>query len=328
MKNGAREGEAALKHDERHAIVALAADPSRTAAMPERRWLARARLHRRNRREDFLPRILDALSLPPPDGGLAACRFRDWSGEPPQGWVAAADPVYLETRANHLRLRAFPASELPADEVRDIFELLQERLGETQPRTFTAAGATGYLRLATPIATAAVSPAVADGASPEWFLPQGPAAAGHDRWHSEVQMCLYDASVNQRRMRSGRLPINGLWFWGGGEAPPPARRTLPVLFGADPVVRGYWHGSLARAEAWPGNFSACADGAGGGFVAVVPGTPEPASALAELRRLLARGRIRRLSLLFPGGLSAELRRSDRLRFWRRPADGPAEGGEP
>lgn len=327
MKNGAREGEAALKNNERHAIVALAADPQRAAAVPERRWLARARLQRRDHREDFLPRILDALALPPQDGGLAALRLWESSGEPPPGWVAAADPVYLETRMNHLRLRAFPESELPADEVREIFELLQDRLGETQPRTFTSAGTTGYLQLSKPIATAPVSPAVADGASPEFFLPQGPEAAGHDRWHSEVQMCLYDAPVNQRRMTSGRLPVNGLWFWGGGAAPPRIRRALPVLFAADQVVLGYWRSSMARAEPWPGSFSECVDGAGGGFVAVMPRTADPAPGLAELRGLLARGRIRRLTLLFPGGMSAELRRGDRLRFWRGPADLSAEGGE-
>ncbi len=326
MKNGARDGDAALKHNERHAIVALAADPQLPAALRECRWLARGRWHRAER-ADLLPRILGVLSLPLPEGGLAALRFRGWSGESPPGWMAAADPVYLETRMSHLRLRVFPDSELPPGEVRDVFELLQERLGEPQARTFTCAGATGYLELATPIATSPVSPAVADGASPEFFLPQGAEAADHDRWHSEVQMCLHDAEVNQRRMSAGRLPVNSLWFWGGGVAPEPVRRALPVLFAADDVVRGYWLSSGARAEAWPGSLGACAAAAGGSFVAVAPGTPGPVSLLAELRELLARGTIRRLTLLLPGGTLAEIRRGDRFRFWRRSAGLADDGGE-
>lgn len=328
MKNGAREGEAALKQNERHAIVALAAEPETAVAAAERRWLARARLGRSDPGEDLLPRILRMLSLPPPDGGLAALRFWEQTGKPPQGWLAAADPVYFETRMNDVRLRAFPESELPADDVHAIFERLQDVLGAPQLPTFASSGATGYLHLETPIATAAMSPAAADGASPDRFLPEGPAAYAHDRLHSEVQMCLYDAAVNARRIASGRLPVNALWFWGGGAAPAAVRRALPALFAADEVVRGYWRSSTARGEAWPGSFGACLESAGGGFVAVVPGTAELQSRVAELRSMLARGKLHRLTLLFRGGLSAELRRGDRFRFWRRPADLSPGGGQP
>ncbi len=328
VKNGAREGDPALKQDERHAIVALDAVFEDAAAPPVRRWLGRARLHRRAQREHPLPRILDALSLPPPEGGLAALRLWEASGEAPRGWIAAADPVYLETRMNHLRLRAFPCGEVPAGDVQAIFELLQAELGEPSAPTFSSIGETGYLHLASPIATAPVPPAVADGASPDRFLPQGEEAAGHDRLHSEVQMCLYEAPPNARRMSAGRLPVNALWFWGGGVAPAPARRPLPFLFAADQVARGYWQSSMAAAEDWPGSVQACADRAGGSFVAVVPATPELPDLLAELRGLLARGTIRRLTLLFRDGLSADVRRHDRLRFWRRAAHLPAEGGQP
>jgi hypothetical protein len=326
VKNGAREGEPALKKNERHAIVALPFQADAALAVPEGRWLARARLAGGAPGEDLLPRILQALTLPPPGSGLAALRLWQQTGEPPRGWVAAADPVYFETRMNHVRLRAFPESELPPEDVHAIFEQLQSALGVPQAVTFASAGAAGYLRLETPIATAAVSPTAADGASPDRFLPAGPAAAGHDRLHSEVQMCLYDAAVNARRIAAGRLPVNALWFWGGGAAPAAAERALPVLFAADDVVRGYWRSSQAGGDAWPGSLGACLDSARGSFVAVVPATSERQSLLAELRALLGRGRLHRATVLFRAGASAELRRGDRFRFWRRPA-GPS-GGRP
>ena len=322
-----RVGKAALKHNERHAIVALAAAPDEAAAPPVRRWLSHARYRQGERREDLLPRVLAALSLPAPDAGAAALRWWGQTGEPPPGWLAAADPVYLETRINHLRLRTFPPGELPAAEVREIFALLQERLGESARETFTSALANGYLHLPAPIATATASPAVADGASPESFLPQGPEAAAHDRWHSEVQMCLFDAPVNRRRMESGRLPVNALWLWGGGSAPAPARRRLPVLFASDEVARGYWRSSMAESEDWPGTFHACAERAADGFVAEPAAEEDLPPLLGELRGMLAHGTIRRLTLLLPGGVSAELRRSDRFRFWRRPAALPPPGDE-
>lgn len=308
--------------------MALDAEAEEAAAPRERRWLGRARLSRRGRAEHLLPRILDALSLPPAGGGLAALRFWEQHGKPPQGWLAAADPVYLETRMNHLRLRAFPPSEVPASDVQAIFEFLEERLGDAPHPTFTRTGTTGYLHLASPVATVPVSPAGADGASPDLFLPQGPDAAGHDRLASEVQMCLYDAPVNARRASTGGLPVNALWFWGGGTAPETQERDLPVLFAADEVVRGYWRSSLARVEGWPGSIEACVDAAPGGFVAAVPAEPELPARIAELRALLARGKLRRLTLLFRGGLSATFLRRDRLRFWRRPVDLPADGGWP
>lgn len=318
-------GEPALKHDERHAIVALDAEADEAAEPRERRWLGRARLSRRASPAHLLLRILEVLSLPPPDGGLAALRFREQRGALPDGWLAAADPVYLETRMNHLRLRAFPQGDVTASEVRAIFELLQERLGEAPVATFSSTGTAGYLHPGSPIATAPVPPAGADGASPDQFLPQGPEAAGHDRLASEVQMCLFDAPVNARRVSVGALPVNALWFWGGGHAPQPHKRDLPVLFAADEVLRGYWRNALARLEDWPGSIEACAHAAGGGFVAAVPATPELPARLAELRTLLARGKLRRVTLLFRDGLSATLNRSDRLRFWRRRADLTARG---
>ncbi|HEX2140489.1 MAG TPA: hypothetical protein VHG33_12340, partial [Woeseiaceae bacterium] len=76
-------GEPALKKTDRHAIVALAAEPDEIAATPGHRWLARARLERHGAVGDLLPRILHALSLPPPDGGMAALRFWQQTGEPP-----------------------------------------------------------------------------------------------------------------------------------------------------------------------------------------------------------------------------------------------------
>ena len=316
-------GEPALKQDERHAIVALDADAGEAVAPRERRWLGRARLSRRAPPAHLLLRILETLSLPPPDGGLAALRFREQRGALPEGWLAAADPVYLETRMNHLRLRAFPQDEVPASDVQAIFELLEARLGDASVATFSSSGTTGYLHLDAPIATAPVPPAGADGASPDLFLPQGPGAAGHDRLASEVQMCLYDAPVNARRASAGALPVNALWFWGGGNAPQPRKRDLPMLFAADDVLRGYWRNAMAPLEDWPGNLEACAHAAGGGFVAAIPGIPAMAELpvrITELRALLARGKLRRVTLLFRDGLSATLHRRDRLRFWRRPAD--------
>lgn len=312
-------------------MVALPADLDQIAAPSDRRWLERSRLRRSARTEHLLARILAALNLPRPAGGVAALRLWEQTGDRPEAWIAAADPVYLEARMNHVRLHAFPEGELPRADLRQLFDLLQKTLGGDAPagtQAFTSVGTTGYLRPAAPIVTASVSPAIADGAAPDDYLPQGPEAAAHDRLQSEVQMCLHDAGINRRRMEAGALPVNALWFWGGGEAPPVTERAVPALFAEDPVVRGYWRSVSGPAAPWPGSFSACLDACDAGFVAVVPGDREASTDLAELRAMLGTGRLRRLTLLFRDGAAAELRRGDRFRFWRRGAHPPTEHRRP
>jgi hypothetical protein len=313
----ARAPEMALNDRDRLAVLALPAAADEVSDPAVRRWLAQARFRQSDTRDELLPRVLSALDLPPPDGGIAALRLWGQTGERPAARVAAADPVYLEARLDHVRLHALPQEELPAADVSALFGLLQAALGSgpDRPYAFTSIGALGYLQSERPFATAAVSPALADGESPDLFLPEGD--GGHDRLASEVQMCLFEAAINRRREAAGARPVNALWFWGGGTAPPRVARDLPVLFANDPVLSGYWRSSSAREHDWPGSLSACCDAAGAGFVAAVPGRGAPDACLTELHSLLAVGRLRQAVLLFRDGSSATMRRTDRFRFWRR-----------
>lgn len=293
------------------AVVALATGIERSGDPAIRRWLARGRAGAPSRPQEWLPRIQDALGFSALGGGLGALRYWEQTGAPPAGWIAAADPVWLEAGMTRLRLHALP--ELPDDDVRATFELLQSQLGAER---FVNVGAAGYFRSPHPIPTSEVSPALAQGGAPEEHLPGREAAREHDLLLSEVQMCLHDSAVNRRRLAAGAPPLNALWIWGGGDAPPAEERKLPPLFADDPVVRGFWRSSSAGAEAWPGTIRACLGAARGSFVAVAPpGNTD--QVLAELREVMAGGAIGRLVLLFADGASVELRRADRFRFWRR-----------
>lgn len=305
-------------------MVALPVRLEAVADPASRRWLAKGRLRRSGGSAELLERVLSALDLPPSDGGIAALRLWGQTGERPDSPIAAADPVYLEPRLDRVCVHALSEGELPPDDVRAVFELLQVTLGSNgsgQPYEFTSIGATGYLRSEPPIATADVSPEIADGASPDLFLPEGETARSHDRLESEVQMCLHESAVNRRREAAGARPVNALWFWGGGMAPPAVERDLPVLFADDPVLRGYWRSSSSRVEAWPGSLGACLDAVAGRVVAVAPACGDPARHLADLRALLSEKKLRRAVLLFRDGSRVDLRTADRFRFWRRGFEG-------
>ena len=287
-----------------------------------RRWLLKSRFTRTTPETEPLLGALAALQLPPPQGGLAALRRWGQSGERPAGWIAAADPVYLEARLDHLVLHALSGSALPEPDAGEIFDYLQRELGEADTYTFSSIGTLGYLHAAGDIATATASPAIAAGDSPGRFLPEGAQARAHDRLQGEVQMCLHEAHVNVRRAAAGLPPVNALWIWGGGVSPQRSARPLPALYADDPLFRGYWYGASAEVHAWPGDLDGCRKASPDGFVAVLPEDEgrEIEQQVCASRRMLQSGGLRSMTLLFGDGWRADLRRSDMLRLWRRGAE--------
>ncbi len=154
-------------------------------------------------------------------------------------------------------------------------------------------------------------------------MPAGEAAAAHDRLLGELQLALHEHEVNHMRALSGKRTINSIWFWGGGTAPRQALRPLPPLFSNDPLIRGYWLSCTGTGNAWTEDLDEAMELAPDGFVAVVPaetdapGRQAMSDLLERLRLVLKRGELSRLTLLFRDGLSIDIARSDRYRFWRR-----------
>jgi hypothetical protein len=298
-----------------------------------RRWLARSTL-RRSAPGEMLWRALSALGVTSPPEALGALRLWGQSGVRPAGWIAAADPVCFEARLDHLVLHPLP--ELTAGDISEIFVYLQKRLGAPDLVEFISVGGLGYVLRDRPMATANASPEVARGSSPEVFLPSAGKAKAHDQLQGEIQMCLHEANVNRRRAEAGMPPVNALWLWGGGVAQPlvvqSSALNLPALFADDPLFQGYWRSVPATAANWPGDLAACLETSPQGFVAVLPHGEQADGAaaidahLSVLRRLLQRGRLRAVTVLFADGLRADRGRWDALRLWRRAATFQKESG--
>jgi hypothetical protein len=235
--------------------------------------------------------------------------------------MAAADPVYLEPRLDFLWLHALAEDDISAADLGELIDHLQRTLGDDQRSGFTRIGAHSYLSTREAMATAEVSPAVVDQCNPGDYLPHGPAAAAYRNLLSEIEMALHEHGINQRRIAAGQQPVNSLWIWGGGAAPPEVSRYQPPLFANDPLLRGYWASASAPARDWPGGIAGCLDAASDGFVAVVPPHQHGADLLLDilekLRHALRTGRVSQLTLLFGDGLQANIRRSHVYRLWRR-----------
>lgn len=310
-------------YDKFAAVVLLpAVGGGRLTSPALRRWLARANIRAVDVSCDFLAGILGALGYVPPDEGLAALRMWGQTGDRPTVWVAAADPIYLEPRLDRLCVHALSADQVPASDFRSLFDHLQRTLADGDNVGFIRLGSCGYLRAATPIASAAVSPDVVDQQMPDEFIPSGDAAAGYRGLISEVEMSLHDHAVNLRRQENDLQPINSLWIWGGGVAPEPQTVPHPPLYCNDPLVSGYWLSRTAAVAAWPGTISACLEASVAGFVAITPENDDPElleQCLVELRDALRLGRLAKLTLIFRDGYAADVKRAHQWRFWRRTA---------
>ncbi len=256
-----------------------------------------------------------------PSVGLAALRFWGQTGERSGAWMAAADPVHLEARLNHVFLHALRGDELSRSDLRALFKSLQEMLGDSERFALARLGPLAYLRADGPMATAAVSPSVVDGLPLDGFMPAGDSA--HDLLVSELQMALHDHAINQARALRGKRSVNSIWLWGGGTAPDPERRKIPPLLADDPLFRGYWLSCTGVMQTWKGNFEGVSDFAPDGFVAVAPQeldfapTDAITDCLESLRVVMKRGDLAKLTLLFRDGLRIEIEKKDLLRFWRK-----------
>jgi len=163
------------------------------------------------------------------------------------GWWLRADPVHLSLErdslvlANASRLDVTPeeAGRLVA-EIMEVFKADGWLLKAPRPDRW-------YLKPAhtQKITTTPLSEVVGRDIHP--YLPQGPDGKA---WHTtlnEIQILLHTATANVEREQNGKLPINSLWFWGGGVLP----RIKPVswvqVWSTEPVSL-----ALARLSGTPG----------------------------------------------------------------------------
>jgi hypothetical protein len=312
----------ALSYDKSAAVVVLpAVGGGRLQNGRLRRWLAKSSPQRMSEPTELLACILKALDMRCPDSGLAALRMWGQTGDRPSAWIAAAGPVYLEPRLDHLCLHSQTSEMVPTSDLRPLFDHLQRSLAEDSAFGFVRIGSCGYVSANDPIATASFPAYSVDQQKPDEYMPSGDDAASYRNLISEIEMALHDHEVNLLRQAIGRSPVNSLWLWGGGLAPEQQTVPHPPLFADDPLLNGYWYSNTGVAAPWPGSIAECLEASAGGFVAVVSEDANDAeslqSCLSELRDALLAGRLSRLVLMFRDGIKVNVEKRHLLRIWRQ-----------
>ena len=281
------------------------------------KWLSRGEETVSPREDSLLARVLFELGISRADRGLAALRYLGDMGQAAGEFICAADPIHFQTRMRDLVVQELPAAQVSVEEVTAIFDTLQGSLGSETGTRFEAHGRRGYVLHSSPFDTSDVSTREASGTVADRFMPSGSSAGDYHRLQSEIQMVLHDHPVNSRRDERGQPRISALWLWGGGSTPAKDSARLPTYSGSHGLLRGYWiheGGHVANADK-----TTLADvfGSPSGAVADLTQAAEAdlIAGLGEAKRLLARGSIRKLSVVSQDGFTIRLNRWNTWRFW-------------
>lgn len=153
-------------------------------------------------------------------------------------WWLRADPVHLRADRDRLVMLGNTLLTISSEECAQLAaELNKHFLDEAWNLQAVNAGR-WYLRLdGDPQVCTEALPGVV-GQDILHHMPHGPAER---RWRSvlnEVQMVLHASTVNRDREKQGLLPINSLWFWGGGRLPQVPQGSWSQVWGNDALTRG------------------------------------------------------------------------------------------
>lgn len=157
------------------------------------------------------------------------------------GWWLRADPVSLRPDGDRLLMLGNHAFSIRADEaaalgaeLRDVFAARGCEFSAPHPKRW-------YLRLTqNPCVTLTALDDVV-GHDIMHHLPQAQDTREAARWRSllnEVQMQLHSSQINRARVACGDLPVNSVWFWGGGALPAVASQRFMHVWSHEPLSLG------------------------------------------------------------------------------------------
>ena len=261
------------------------------------------------RREAFQVLAPQARSMP---GLGAAALFAAGgsSGALPGSSVFFATPVHYVAEMSNVRLASDGIVHLNPDEAAALAGDFNRIWHDAGVRLWSAAAGGLFAIFARPHPAVTQDPEAVLGRHIDQYLPAGADAARLRQLMSEIEMWLFDHSVNRRRLADAARPVTGLWFWGGG----PALDSLPAMHGWTAGSDPFFAALAGTRSQWSAAHSA---------VIVPDGEPgsdvwrETESRwLAPAIEQLSRGRLTRIELS-AGDRSFRVSARRSWRFWQR-----------
>ncbi len=172
------------------------------------------------------------------------------------GWWLRADPVHLHPQRDRLILTDSRQLDLTPDEANRLVNEIMELYKPDGWLLKAARPGRWYLKppRAPRITTTPLAEVVGRDIHP--YLPRG---TDGKAWHTilnEMQILLHTSKVNEERERHGKLPVNSLWFWGGGRLPKLKPVTWNGLWSEEPLSLAFARLAQVPSHARPSDFEA------------------------------------------------------------------------
>ncbi|MFZ0254415.1 MAG: hypothetical protein WAN46_01950 [Gammaproteobacteria bacterium] len=187
-----------------------------------------------NSLEGWLCQLLDVVPPQGEDWPVAALTYAFDAKISTDHWFLRADPVHLRADLTQLVLLDASALSLSRAEAQALAGEINAHYHAEAWRLEVPHPARWYVRLqrAPRLSTHAIS-AATGAAELAALLPEGEEADGWHRRLNEIQMLLHVSSINEAREARGELPVNSVWFWGGGRLPPAPKVAWQQLWSRD-----------------------------------------------------------------------------------------------
>ena len=147
--------------------------------------------------------------------------------------VIRADPVFLKADRDSARL--IPAEQLGLAEADAdaLLETLNDFVGADGLTFFKRGASEWYMSGMQAETIESYPPSFLANRNASSFLPSGESMAPWRRLMTELQMLLHSHPLNHQRETAGLMPVNSIWFWGGGALPVKRSSSLDVSIYAD-----------------------------------------------------------------------------------------------
>jgi hypothetical protein len=157
--------------------------------------------------------------------------------DPGQDFWLCADPVHLQVNRDQLILLAPESLSITAAESVALCATLNNHFVSAQLTFLAPQAQRWFLKTTQPARIRTRSLAAVVGRDVDALLPSGQDQLAWHRIFNEVQMVLHAHPVNEEREQRGELPINSVWFSGGGILQS-ARAPYQCVMGGSDLMQG------------------------------------------------------------------------------------------